>query len=194
MRKEYIQYIARFFSVVGHPLLTISILVYFLSHQELSSKDANRISMIIIGGITIPILLHNLWKTRKGDYSNFDVSNQQQRKKFFPFAIALLTIVSIYFWWSGQSPVLVHSTFIFLILLILFAFVNFKIKASMHAGINFYIVSILLHYNLGIGIGVLLLSVLVALSRLVLKRHTLVEIVIGTIIGLACGWVNTRFL
>ncbi len=157
-------------------------------------RDANIVSGIIIGGITLPIICHNIWKTRKGQYSNFDVSNQQQRKGFFLFAIGLLAIVSLYFWWTNKATALVYSMWTFLSMVVLFALVNGKGKISMHAGVNFYIAALLFHYSWALGFGILALAVLVAVSRLILGRHTLPEIIFGALAGLVFGWINTRFL
>lgn len=191
---EKLKYIARCISIIGHPLLTISLLVYFLAHKEMPLRQANIVSGIIIGGIALPIVLHNLWKTRKGQYTNFDVSNQQQRKGFFVFAIGLLAVVSLYFWWASQSLQLVYSMWTFLLMVVLFAVVNRKSKISLHAGVNFYIVAILFHYNWKWAVPVLVLAIFVALSRLVLGRHTRPEILWGSCIGFVFGWVNTWFL
>ncbi|WP_447640887.1 MULTISPECIES: hypothetical protein [Chitinophagaceae] len=194
MYSEKLKHIARFFSVVGHPLLTISVLVYYLSHKELPEKNANLVSMMIIGGIAFPIVVHNLWKTNKGQYTNFDVSNRQQRKGFFFFAIGLLVVVSLYFWCTHISQQLLYSMWTFLAMVVLFALVNTKSKISMHAGVNFYIAAILLHDSPAMGASALVLAILVGASRLLLMRHTLPEIVVGGCIGFAFGWFSMRFL
>lgn len=194
MASTQLRHIARFISIIGHPLLTISILVLYLSHKEMPKKEADLVSAIIVGGITIPIILHNLWKTQKGQYTNFDVSNRKQRKGFFLFSIVLLALVSLWCWRMGLSSKLVYSMWIFLSMVILFAIVNYKSKISMHAGVNFYIVAIMLHYNMILGLACLALAILVAASRLVLKRHTLLEVIVGACVGFVFGWANAQFL
>lgn len=194
MKKSLVQYTARIVSIVGHPLLTISILVYFLSHRELPEKEANLVSAVILGGVTLPIVLHNVWKMSKGQYANFDVSDQKQRKSFFPFALALLAIVTFYFWWTEKSAALVYSTALFLLMVSIFAVVNIRLKISLHAGVNFYIAAILFHYSAAWGTAVLCLAILVAVSRWILKRHTFWEIVLGTVVGIVFGCINTIFL
>ena len=191
---KYIQSIARFFSIIGHPLLTISLLVYFLSHYKLPSKEADKISLIIICGVAIPIVLHNIWKWRKGRYSNFDVSDRQQRQRFFPVVLVLLACVGIYMWYWKISAELSASIAVFWCMVVTFMIVNLKMKASLHAGINFYIVSILMFYTPRWGIIILLLAILVAVSRRLLQRHTWIEIIVGTCLGVLFGYINTCFL
>ncbi|MFT4204550.1 MAG: phosphatase PAP2 family protein [Chitinophagaceae bacterium] len=194
MPSKTLRQVAKAVSILGHPLLTISVLVYYLSHRELPSWKADIVSGIIIGGIAVPIILHNAWKTGRGKYANFDVSDQGQRRGFFIFVMGLLAVVSLYCWWMQITTALVYSMWIFWVMVAVFAIVNRKYKISLHAGVNFYIAAILLPYGWESGLCVLLLAVLVAASRLVLGRHTLFEIVVGASIGFAFGWVNTILL
>lgn len=194
MHSRTIQYIARFLSIVGHPLLTISLLVYYLSHKELSPKEAGIVSAIIFGGVSLPIIVHNLWKTHSGQYTNFDVSNQHQRRRFFLFVISLLVVVTVYFWLKEMPNGLVRSTECFLSMIVLFAFINSILKASMHAGINFYITALLFHYNMRVALILLVFSIAVSLSRWILRRHTFAEILIGSCIGFVFGLINIRLL
>lgn len=131
--------LARVISIIGHPLLTISVLVLFLTHQLLTPHQANWISGIIIFGVTMPITLYNLVKMRLGKFANFDVSNQKERKSFYPFAIGLMLALTIYFYFTEGKTSLVLSCLCFLGMLVFFGILNFRIKASLHAGINFYI-------------------------------------------------------
>lgn len=194
MQTKTIQYIARFFSVVGHPLLTISVLVLFLTHRLLPSHQANWISGIIIFGVTIPIAVYNLIKMSKGKFANFDVSNQQERKSFYPFAIGLMSLLTAYFYFTNTQFPLLISCVCFLGMLIVFSILNIRVKASLHAGINFYITFILFHYEKAWGFPMLVFAILILISRKILQRHSWLELICGAILGSLTAIVNSYFL
>lgn len=194
LQTKTIQYIARIFSVVGHPLLTISVLVLFLTHRLLPYQQANWISGIIIFGVTIPITVYNLIKMSKGKFANFDVSNQQERKSFYPVAIALMAALTAYFYCTNAPFSLLMSCVCFVGMLIVFSILNFRIKASLHAGINFYIAFILFHYEKAWGYPMLLFAILILISRKILQRHSWLELICGAILGSLTAIVNSYFL
>ena len=131
---------------------------------------------------------------RSGKFANFDVSNQQERKNFYPFAIGLMLALTFYFYFTqGQTPLLL-SCLCFLGMLLFFGVLNFRIKASLHAGINFYIAFILLHYAKAWGLPMLLFAFLILISRKMLQRHSWLELICGAILGSITGLVNADFL
>ena len=74
-----------------------------------------------------------------------------------------------------------------LLLLIIAALINFRIKLSLHALFAFYSAIILFVVNPIAGAIAFTLAVLVFWSRLYLKRHDLSETLVGTFLGLLGG-------
>ena len=77
-----------------------------------------------------------------------------------------------------------------LLLLIVAALVNFGIKLSLHALFAFYGAIILFVVNPIVGAIAFALALLVFWSRLYLGRHDLLEMLVGTSLGLAGGLVT----
>jgi membrane-associated phospholipid phosphatase len=66
---------------------------------------------------------------------------------------------------------------------------NFRLKLSLHALFAFYCAIILFRIGLMWGAMALVLAVLVAWSRLFLRRHTHTELIVGMVLGLMGGFV-----
>lgn len=178
------QKIARFISIVGHPLLTIPlyVLIVMFTHENLNKALFN--SFLIIGCIFIPLILWLYIKYKKGSFTNFDVSDRKQRKSIFIFIIPILSVVTFIVYKTGQSPNLYLSLLFALILVLISQIVNFFIKSSLHVSFNIYLSFLLLTVNYKLGIILLLFTGLLGWSRIVLGRHTLKEVLVGAAIGL----------
>ena len=74
-----------------------------------------------------------------------------------------------------------------LFLLIIAALINFRIKLSLHALFAFYSAVILFVVNPVVGAVAFALALLVFWSRLYLKRHDLLEMLVGAFLGLLGG-------
>ena len=60
---------------------------------------------------------------------------------------------------------------------------NSWLKVSLHAAMSFFLACVLLRQEPTWGATALVLATLIAASRLVLRRHTLAELVVGSIVG-----------
>lgn len=181
---------ANFISILGHPLLFGNAYVVFMSFENLDTKTAFLVSSLVFFLIAIPIIWNNLKKMRSGEYSNFDVSDRQQRMAFYPFAISLFVVLLLSFWVLGFPDEVLRQTLIFFVMILNMALFNLKIKASMHAGIAFYIgVNI---FGLGFLAGTIttVFAFAVAWSRWEMKRHDFKELLIGALIGVLFGGIG----
>jgi len=77
-----------------------------------------------------------------------------------------------------------------LFLLIIAALINFRIKLSLHALFGFYSAVILFVVNPVVGAVASAVALLVFWSRLYLKRHDLLETLVGAFLGLLGGLVT----
>src|SRR5690606_13324608 len=94
--------IARLISILGHPFLTVPLFVVFLLFSTEPTVRATYLSLLIIGGIFLPIGLKTIRGVRKGTYTNLDVSDQVQRQKWFIATTMLLLVVTIVIWLTNQ--------------------------------------------------------------------------------------------
>ncbi|MBA3705192.1 MAG: phosphatase PAP2 family protein [Bacteroidetes bacterium] len=179
--------LASFISVIGHPLLTLPVfsIIAFFTYEEFHSALLH--SSLIAVGISLPLALKMYLNSKNGKYSNFDVSNKTQRQSWYVFAIIVLLIVTIILFVTGQPRTINLSVLFSLILLSTSKITNYFVKSSLHVSLNVFLSFLLLPMNLVLGLLFLLFTILIAWSRLILKRHTFKEIIAGFIIGLTVG-------
>ena len=179
--------LARLISILGHPLLTlplfavIALFTYEKFHQALIH------SSLILGGICLPLCLKMYWKTKNGSYTNFDVSDKKQRQSWYIYALLILLVVTIILFATEQPRTLRLAVLFALLLLALSKLANFFIKSSLHVSLNLFLAFLIMSMNLPIGLIFLSSIIFVAWARLVLKRHTMKEIIAGALIGFVIG-------
>jgi membrane-associated phospholipid phosphatase len=100
-----------------------------------------------------------------------------------------LGIVVFGFLWLSNQPGPVLTGGLVLIQLLMISFLlNFRIKVSLHLAIAAYISIALCPINFPMGIGLFVLLPLIAWSRWYLGRHGILELVLGALLGLICGF------
>ena len=179
--------IAKPIPTVGHPFLTVPVFVIFLLLSIESPRQAAYLSLLIIGGIFVPIGIRTLWGVRKGTYTNLDVSDQGQRQKWFIATTLLLLVVTVIIWLTNQDRTLRLAVTCALVLLVTAQVVNTRVKASMHLAFHVFLGFLILHFNVIAGIVFLMFAPLLAWSRIHLKRHVWKEIIVGVILGAVLG-------
>ena len=177
----------RFFSVIGHPLLLGSGYVCLMSFRKLETPLAWKVSLITLGLITLPVIIHNVIRLKKGHYSNFDVSDRVQRKSFYPFILLLFLLLTALSYLMDFPREVIKQTLILGLMLGILALINLKVKASLHAALAFFIALIL-----GLEFPTwqwpfFLFASIVAFSRLKTQKHSLSELLIGGAIGFLAG-------
>lgn len=178
---------ANFISVAGHPLLTVSLFTIYVTFQQLPLRNAALLSGLLIGGVILPVSVHNYRKVKRGQYTNFDVSDQRERHHFYHTVIALLALVTGLFFATGQPRPFCYGMVSMLLLVVSSYLVNFFIKASLHTSISFFMAWAILLVDPAFGVGMAVFTLFIAASRVLLKRHTIPEIVAGAIIGVGIG-------
>ncbi len=175
--------LAKYISILGHPLLTIPVFVAIVMFRFKEFHEALFISFLIIGCIFIPLILLMYFKSKNGTYTNFDVSDKNQRKSLFWVAVPLLLIVTIILFKTNQSANLCISVLFASILVIVSQIVNYFIKSSLHVSLNIYLASLIFTFDYKISLIFFLFTALLCWSRVKLNRHTVKEIIFGLIIG-----------
>ena len=175
---------------------------YFLitpKHTPLEVQAGNILPIFILT-VIIPIVTYLILKNIGVVHSVFLVSATERR---YPVAIQIILllmilykvipnnyIIELYFYFVG----LVLASFACLLLLF------FNIKASLHltgvGGLLMYLIALSIHFEINIVIGISLLIVitgLVASSRIHLKAHTKSELIIGLCIGMLSQLLTVKY-
>jgi membrane-associated phospholipid phosphatase len=180
---------ARIVSIVFHPLLIISIFSFTYIREIYGYEIAKSVLILISLTAIIPIIVFNSIQLFRGKISNFDLSNNQERSKSYPkllFILILLIADSVYYNFPIRLVylLLTYSTMIF----VFYLFRN-KFKISLHSATAFFLAAVMLYDFLVIGLIALAVSAFVGLSRIILRRHTKMEVIIGSISGIILGLV-----
>jgi membrane-associated phospholipid phosphatase len=190
MRKN----LALFISLIGHPLLTLPLFITIAIYSHDNFQNPLLASLLLIFCFFVPLAIWIFVKTKNGTYTNFDVSDRRQRKSLFWFAVPLLSIITIVLFATEQMEGLRQGVLFSLILTITSQIVNQFIKCSLHVSLNIFLACLILPVRPVTGAIVLLFTILLGWSRIHLRRHSLSEVIVGTMIGLTVGSVMMRFM
>jgi len=180
--------LAKYISIVGHPFVTFSFFVIIVMFATEEFYKALLITFLLEGCLIIPNVIRNYIKTRKGEYTNFDVSVRTQRHSMYLFAMPLMLIIIAVLFYTGQSMNLCLGVLCGLILLLVSFIVNFFVKCSMHVALTIYLAFLIIPLNTMIGIIIIVFTGFIGWSRVELKRHTTKEVYVGAIIGFIIGF------
>ncbi|WBV57250.1 ABC transporter permease [Chryseobacterium daecheongense] len=173
--------ISRIISEFFSPLVSLFLFFVYKSVREYSLKDSVTYFLPILLIIIIPIIIWLIWNVKTGRYTNMDVSNRVQRKTFYIFA-AIAVIAYLLFHYIKYGSLDFLMLFI-LILLFSLQISNFFIKSSMHTAFNVFVAGLFYAISWKMGLLWLGIAVLVGITRVILKRHTIKEVFMGAAIA-----------
>lgn len=182
--------IASYISIIGHPLLTIPVfsVIVFFTYEAFEKALVH--SILILAGFFLPLSIKMYLNSKNGTYTNFDVSNRTQRQSWYIYALLLLLAITIILFATEQPRVLRLSVLFSFLLLLASKITNYFIKSSLHVSFNIFLAFLILPINLFFGLFFLAFTIVIAWSRLTLKRHSLKEIIAGTVLGLIIGMAS----
>ena len=174
-------FLSKFISNFFNPLTSLFLYFAYYSnlHYDLKKSLYEFLPILLI--LILPISAWIYWNVRKGNYTNMDVSNRKQRNSLYIFiAVAMLVYLVINYMIDGQ----IDYTMLFLfILLILMQVSNYFIKSSMHTAINVFTAALFFAQNQILGLAWLFIAIIVGITRIILKRHTPKEVLMGAAIA-----------
>jgi hypothetical protein len=173
----------------------LALAVSFLLHPFLISPAtilllAGRASAVGFSlAIVIPLFVLTAIQVRRGSWTNFDVSVRAQRRGLYWPGLILTAGAAAVMYATGSNPGLLSGFIVATAMIAVAMAINRLLKLSLHMTFAaFSAVTVGWTYP---RITPLIVAVLVLLawSRLRLQRHTLVEVIAGTVLGLVAGWV-----
>jgi len=185
--------IAKFISMIAHPpvisIPTFIILNYFLAGPE---QFVVPTLISITFGALLPILT-SLILIKK---MNTDLDITDRTKRTMPLILAICSYLLgflVLLWFGAPAIVsvlmLVYGTNTLLILII-----NFYWKISIHAmGIAGPTAAFIFTFGL-VGVIIGLIIPFVMWSRLKLKKHTLSQVIAGSVLGLLLTWIQLSYI
>jgi membrane-associated phospholipid phosphatase len=187
--------VAKYISLVGHPLLTLSIFSTIVLFNNETIENAFFVSMIFFFCLIVPLLLNIYSGCQSGKYKDYDLSDKQERQTWYFYALSLLSFVTIIIFATGQ-PEIIRVNIVFAFLLLLASKItNYYIKSSLHVSFNVFLAFLIIPIQIELGLALLCFVVLIAWSRMKLERHTIMEVAIGAAIGIlvGMGWLLSTY-
>jgi membrane-associated phospholipid phosphatase len=169
--------ISKIISDFFNPLVSLFIFFVYMSVRNYSLHDSVVYFLPILLMVIIPVVIWLVWNVKTGRYTNMDVSNRIQRKTLYVF-IAVCVIAYIVYNYFKNGYIDFIMLFV-LILLFAMQISNFFIKSSMHTSFNIFVAALFFALNPMMGLIWLGIASLVGITRVILKRHTVKEVLMG---------------
>ncbi len=178
---------ARLISIIGHPFLLMPLLTGIVAFHLLPPREAMLVELTALGVVIIPASVYTILRVQRGTWGDLDVSDQRQRNQFYAILFPLLLIVALLSW-AADVPRAIPLGAVSIIALVGAAFVlNTRVKVSLHTGFAVFAAETLFFFKPTLGGAVLLLAMLVGWSRVALGRHTVMEVLLGGVLGASIG-------
>jgi membrane-associated phospholipid phosphatase len=175
--------IAQVLSILGHPFVCVPVVSLFVGWNILTPSEAATGVLTVVAACLVPISIYICGKVRTGEFSDLDVSQRKDRPHLFTVGILLLTVTCVILYLTHQPPAFVRGCSAAILLICSGWTLNFWIKPSMHAG--FAMLTSVSLWPLGVKIAfpMTIFAILVGWSRVILSRHTKLEVGVGLILG-----------
>ena len=172
--------LATLLSLAGHPFVLVPATLLVTTRQW-------RWAAVIAATTTVPMLVVIARKVRRGEWSDYDVSRHEHRSGLYYAAVPLLILAAVVLYTLDAPRGIMRGLLAGSAMLAVGLAANRWLKVSMHMMFAaFCAVVIVKHFPLA-AIAVLAALVAVGWSRRVLNRHTLAEVLVGSVAGAAAG-------
>lgn len=182
---------ARWISTLAHPFVMAALLVAVAAARH-SPESAVRPVVLVIVAVVVPVAILMARQVRRGRWQNADASNASERPILF--AVSMAGLIAAVAWLLRYDPhsFLLRGLIVVGIFIVVSAVMTRWIKLSLH--VAFAALAATSLSMIGSPVGLVLLGVvpIVAWSRLVLTRHSLFEVLVGSVLGAATGIALVR--
>lgn len=177
--------VARRVSMVFHPFIVAPLaIVLVLRLDGVSLWSALAWSAICAMLVVLPAVVYLTYKLARHQYTDADISVREHRYGMYAFgsvcmALCFLTLL----WLEAPEPLLAILGAGLLTTITFGVMTRFWTKVSVHAGVVSMATVAVSFYSWWLGIIFALCAFAVSWSRLVLRRHTLGEILLGWMVA-----------
>lgn len=173
--------ISKFISNFFNPFTSLVVYFIYFSYKNYDLQESLYRFLPIFLIIILPTSAWIFYNVKAGKYQNLDVSNRIQRKTLYIFVNAAIIIYLLYdYFVKDRFDVMM---FYLLILLAIMQISNLFIKSSMHTALNLFVAALFLSQNFWIGIFWIGITIVVGVSRILVKRHTPKEVLMGFLLA-----------
>ena len=176
---------ARWISIAAHPFVMVGVLVASAARRAGAQTLE---SVLLVSFFTIvPLTVLMVRQVRRGAWENADASNRRDRPPLYTAATAALLLLFGYLALLQPQSFMIRGAAATLAMLAACATVTIWIKVSLHMAFGTLAATALALPGSVVGYVLLPVLPVLAWARLVLARHTPLEVAGGTFLGLAAG-------
>ncbi len=186
--------IAYYISNIGNPFTLLFLFTIYSCFYLLPLIRAFKITLLITFLALVPTALFIYFNVRKGSYSNYDVSNQQQRFSLYMFSLSIIALITVCLFLNAEPPFIIGVSVSAFVLMTTSFLVNLQLKCSLHTSFAVFISIGFLPLNSYICAILLLFSIVMGWSRVILRRHTFAEVITGGVLGMAIGFLFYSYI
>jgi len=176
------QTLARLLSVLGHPALLMPLAVVGSAAARGAPAAVLQAGAWASGAVAVGVGVYSLRQVRAGHWQHVDASVARERRQLNLFLVLLMGGLAALLLWAGQPPVVAAGLAIGSGVVALAQVLRHWLKVSLHAAFAMFAAG-LAWPGVAAVLGLGLLALGVAWSRLVLGRHTRVEVLVGLALG-----------
>jgi len=176
-------------SVVGNPLFIGAVFLFAFCLRLLDASRAMAIMAALVVLLFLPITIWIQTRVRMGRYSDFDVSRREDRTTMYPLVLVLILFATGMLFFTRQPKMLSVGMLCVSTMIVVAYLTNQWMKISLHTVFCFFFALVAIKISVAWLAPMLIFAVLVAFSRLILKRHRVVELMAGAGLGLLTGSV-----
>lgn len=177
--------IAKILSVLFNPVFFILLITYIIVFRQ-TEIISEAVFWTLFSFLFVFLGIFIIWQgVKKGEYTDTDLSNKEQRSHFYVIALflALIHFIALIFL-KGINFHLTTAALGILIGVIVFMVVNRSFKLSIHlAATCGFITTVSVFYGLGGLLATAWIIPVISWSRLLLKKHTPREVFLGIFFG-----------
>lgn len=180
---------ARFASILIHPAVVMAVAATIAAGASKGEGELVWRAPAVAVAAAVVVMLYSGWQARSGRWSHIDASQVHERSQLNRFASGVLLALAAVLAATGSHPAIVIAIALSGLIVLIAQLLRGRLKSSLHVAFAAFAACIVWPHPWAF-VALLLATVVVAWSRLVLRRHDVSELVVGAVIGLACGGLN----
>lgn len=181
--------VARWISIFLHPLILFPGTFAAVALAALDWQEALPLIMVVSLIVIVPLGFFMVRQARSGKWGNVDASRPEERPALFRVALPLSAAVAVALYLLRPEDNSHRGALaVFAMLALAFVLVRW-VKLSLHVASAAFCAVVLTEHFWPVGVTSALLVLALGWSRLAMRRHTVLEVVVGALAGLLAGLV-----
>lgn len=178
--------VARLASILIHPVVVMMVAAAVATNA--GDPAPGRVWQAL--GLTLAaaavVMIYSALQTRSGRWSHIDASQPHERSQLNRFASWVLLGLAAMLAVAGSDRGVVAAIGLSGVIVLVGHVLRGRLKISLHVAFAMFAACIVWPQAVAFA-GLLAAAVVVAWSRLILRRHGMSEVLVGAVTGLACG-------